>query len=247
MEKTDRAAVVEGRFRWSDIGSWDAVFEVAPRDAGGNAASGPVLAVDAKGCIVHAEGRLTAVLGVEDLIVVSTPDAVLVLPRARAEDVKSLVAELQAAAAGRRRRSIAASIAPGATTSRSTRGDRFQVKRIVVVPGGKLSLQKHHHRAEHWVVVRGTAEVTVGDEVQTVHENEFDLHPDRLGAPARQSGPDRARADRGADRQLSRRGRHRPARRRLPPQLTFAGGDGAKNRCGARPRGRRAGTLPAAM
>ncbi len=191
MEKTDRAAVVEGRFRWSDIGSWDAVFDVAPRDAGGNAASGPVLAVDAKGCVVHAEGRLTAVLGVEDLIVVSTPDAVLVLPRGRAEEVKSLVAELQ-----RRGRTEAKEHRrvhrPWGYYQLVDGGDRFQVKRIVVVPSGKLSLQKHHHRAEHWVVVRGTAEVTVGDEVRTVHENEFDLYSDRLGSSARQSGPDRA-------------------------------------------------------
>src|SRR5215469_7305012 len=95
MEKTTHSAVVEGRFRWSDIGSWDAVLEVAACDERGNAASGPVLAVDAKRCIVRAEGRLTAVLGVADLIVVTTPDAVLVLPRARAEDVKALVAEIQ--------------------------------------------------------------------------------------------------------------------------------------------------------
>src|SRR5262249_8290857 len=93
VEKTDHAAVVEGRFRWSDIGRWDGVFEVAASDPAGNAASGPVMAVDATGCMVHAEGKLTAVLGVADLIVVSTPDAVLVMPRSRAEDVKALVAD----------------------------------------------------------------------------------------------------------------------------------------------------------
>jgi mannose-1-phosphate guanylyltransferase/mannose-6-phosphate isomerase len=188
MEKTDRAAVVEGRFRWSDIGSWDAVFDVAPRDEGGNATSGPALAVDAKGCVVHAEGRLTAVLGVEDLIVVSTPDAVLVLPRRRAEEVKSLVAELQrrGRAEAKEHRRVHR---PWGYYESVDGGERFQVKRIVVAPGGKLSLQKHHHRAEHWVVVRGTAEVTVGDEVRTVHENESIYIP--IGSLHRLANPGR--------------------------------------------------------
>jgi mannose-1-phosphate guanylyltransferase/mannose-6-phosphate isomerase len=188
MEKTTHAAVVEGRFRWSDIGSWDAVLEVAACDERGNAASGPVLAVDAKGCVVHAEGRLTAVLGAEDLIVVTTPDAVLVLPRSRAEDVKSLVLELQRlgrAEANEHRRVHR----PWGYYESVDGGDRFQVKRIVVAPGGKLSLQKHHHRAEHWVVVRGTAEVTVGEKVQTVHENESIYIP--IGSVHRLANPGR--------------------------------------------------------
>jgi mannose-1-phosphate guanylyltransferase / mannose-6-phosphate isomerase len=188
MEKTDRAAVVEGRFRWSDIGSWDAVREVAARDEGGNSANGPVLAVDAKNCIVHAEGRLTAVLGVEDLIVVTTPDAVLVLPRARAEEVKSLVAELQrqGRAEAKEHRRVHR---PWGYYESIDGGERFQVKRIVVLPGGKLSLQKHHHRAEHWVVVRGAAEVTVGEQVRTVHENESIYIP--IGSVHRLANPGR--------------------------------------------------------
>jgi len=188
MEKTAHAAIVEGRFRWSDIGSWDAVLEVAPRDEKGNAASGPVLAVDAKGCVVHAEGRLTAVLGVEDLIVVTTPDAVLVLPRARAEEVKALVAEIQrqGRAEAKEHRRI---YRPWGYYESVDAGDRFQVKRIVVAPGGKLSLQKHHHRAEHWVVVRGTAEVTIGDKVQMVHENESIYIP--IGSVHRLANPGR--------------------------------------------------------
>jgi mannose-1-phosphate guanylyltransferase/mannose-6-phosphate isomerase len=188
MEKTDRAAVVEGRFRWSDIGSWDAVFDVAPRDEGGNVVSGPALAVDAKGCVVHAEGRLTAVLGVEDMIVVATPDAVLVLPRARAEEVKSLVAELQrrGRAEAKEHRRVHR---PWGFYESVDAGERFQVKRIAVAPGGKLSLQKHHHRAEHWVVVRGTAEVTVGDEIRTVHENESVYIP--IGSLHRLANPGR--------------------------------------------------------
>ena len=129
------------------------------------------MALDARNCLVHSEGRLTTVLGIKDLVVVTTPDAVLVVPRDRAEEVKQLVAQLKEASY------------PEATDhSRVYRpwghyesvdnGDRFQVKRIVVAPGGKLSLQKHFHRAEHWVVVRGTADVTIGDQIRAVHENE---------------------------------------------------------------------------
>ncbi len=171
MEKTKLAAVVEGRFGWSDIGSWDAIAAVSARDAAGNAVYGPAMLVDAQNCLVHSDGQLTAILGAQDLVVVATPDAVLVLPRARAEDVKELVAKLKES--GR----------PEATEHRRghrpwgyydsiDRGERFQVKRIVVFPGGKLSLQKHFHRAEHWVVVRGTAEVTIGEDTRAVHENE---------------------------------------------------------------------------
>ncbi|MGA9196358.1 MAG: mannose-1-phosphate guanylyltransferase/mannose-6-phosphate isomerase [Pseudolabrys sp.] len=171
MEKTDRAAVVAGQFRWSDIGSWDALFDITPRDTAGNVLQGPVVSVDTTGCVVHADQRLTAVVGVKDLIVVSTSDAVMVVPRARAQEVRELVSKLKA-----QKR-------PEATDHKRVHrpwgyyesidmGERFQVKRIVVIPGGILSLQKHRHRAEHWVVVRGTAEVTIGEQVRAVHENE---------------------------------------------------------------------------
>jgi mannose-1-phosphate guanylyltransferase / mannose-6-phosphate isomerase len=171
MEKTDRAAVVTGNFRWSDIGSWDAIFDVAERDKSGNAIQGTAVTFDARSCVIHSDGRLTAVIGATDLVVVSTPDAVLVVPRSRAQEVRDLVAQLKKA-----RR-------PEATDHRRVHrpwgyydsvdaGERFQVKRIVVQPGGTLSLQKHHHRAEHWVVVRGTAEVTIETNVKSVHENE---------------------------------------------------------------------------
>ena len=171
MEKTDRAAVVAGDFRWSDIGSWDALFDITPHDAAGNVLHGPVVTMDASGCVVHSDGRLTAVVGVNDLVVVSTSDAVMVIPRARSQEVRELVAKLKAAKR------------PEATDHKRVHrpwgyyesidmGERFQVKRIVLIPGGVLSLQKHRHRAEHWVVVRGTAEVTIGDTIQAVHENE---------------------------------------------------------------------------
>ena len=171
MEKTDRVAVVAGDFRWSDIGSWDAVFDIAERDQSGNAVHGVVMTLDAKNCVIHAADRLIAVVGVDDLVVVSTPDAVLVVPRARAQEVRELVIQLKKAhrpeATDHRR-----GHRPWGYYDSIDKGERFQVKRIVVNPGGTLSLQKHHHRAEHWVVVRGTAEVTIGSEVRDVHENE---------------------------------------------------------------------------
>ena len=171
MEKTDRAAVVACDFRWSDIGSWDAIFEIAGRDKAGNAVHGDVVTADATNCVIHSDDRLTAVLGAHDLVVVSTPDAVLVMPRDRAQEVRELVAKLKSAKrseASEHRRGHR----PWGYYDSIDRGERFQVKRIVVHPGGTLSLQKHHHRAEHWVVVRGTAEVTVGEAVKSVHENE---------------------------------------------------------------------------
>jgi mannose-1-phosphate guanylyltransferase/mannose-6-phosphate isomerase len=188
MEKTDRAAVVEGTFRWSDIGSWDAVLEVSPRDDAGNALSGPALAFDTGNSIIHAERQLTAVVGLKDVIVVSTPDAVLVLPRSRAEDVKALVAQMHKE--GRAEvRDHRRCWRPWGNYESIDVGARFQVKRIVVNPGGKLSLQKHHHRAEHWVVVRGTAEVTIGETVRTVHENESVYIP--IGSVHRLANPGR--------------------------------------------------------
>jgi mannose-1-phosphate guanylyltransferase/mannose-6-phosphate isomerase len=171
MEKTDRAAVVTGNFRWSDIGSWDAIFDIASRDKSGNSVHGTVVTADTRNCVIHSVDRLTAVLGADDLVVVSTPDAVLVVPRARAQEVRELVAKLKGAQrpeATEHRRGHR----PWGYYDSIDKGERFQVKRIVVRPGGTLSLQKHHHRAEHWVVVRGTAEVTIGADVKAVHENE---------------------------------------------------------------------------
>jgi len=171
MEKTDRAAVVAGDFRWSDIGSWDALFDITPPDAAGNVVHGPAVTLDATGCVLHSDGQLVTAVGVKDLVVVSTSDAVMVVPRSRAQEVKELVAKLKA------------DKRPEATDHKRVHrpwgyyesidmGERFQVKRIVVISGGMLSLQKHRHRAEHWVVVHGTAEVTIGDTVRAVHENE---------------------------------------------------------------------------
>jgi len=171
MEKTDRAAVVAGDFRWSDIGSWDALFDITPHDGSGNVVHGPTATMDSSGCVLHSDGHLVATVGVKDMVIVSTSDAVMVVPRARAQEVKHLVEKLKAAKR------------PEATDHKRVHrpwgyyesidmGERFQVKRIVVIPGGMLSLQKHRHRSEHWVVVRGTAEVTLGEQVRAVHENE---------------------------------------------------------------------------
>jgi mannose-1-phosphate guanylyltransferase / mannose-6-phosphate isomerase len=171
MEKTDRAAVIAGDFRWSDIGSWDALFDITKPDTQGNVVQGQAVTMDTTGCVVHSDERLTTLVGVKDLVVVSTSDAVMVVPRARAQDVRELVTKLKAA-----KRAEATDHKrvhrPWGYYESIDMGERFQVKRIVVAPGGILSLQKHRHRSEHWIVVRGTAEVTIGEQVRAVHENE---------------------------------------------------------------------------
>jgi mannose-1-phosphate guanylyltransferase/mannose-6-phosphate isomerase len=171
MEKTDRAAVVVGNYPWSDIGSWDALFDITKPDLQGNVVQGQVVTMDTTDCVVHSDDRLTALVGVKDLVVVSTSDAVMVVPRSRAQEVRELVTKLKAAkraeATDHKRMHR-----PWGYYESIDMGERFQVKRIVVIPGGILSLQKHRHRAEHWVVVRGTAEVTIGEQVRAVHENE---------------------------------------------------------------------------
>jgi mannose-1-phosphate guanylyltransferase/mannose-6-phosphate isomerase len=188
MEKTTRAAVVESRFRWSDIGSWDAMFAAAAADEAGNALSGPVAAFEVNDCLIHADGQLTVALGVRDLLIVTTPDAILVLPRAWAEEVKSVVAKLRAqghSEAAEHRRSWR----PWRHADLVDLGDRFLVKRLVAQPGTQLSLQRHFHRAEHWVVVRGTAEVTIGEMSHIVHENESIFIP--IGTVHRLANPGR--------------------------------------------------------
>ena len=171
MEKTKRAAVVTGNFRWSDIGSWDALFDITKPDSQGNVVQGRVVTMDTAGCVIHSDERLTALVGIKDLVVVSTPDAVMVVPRSRAQEVRELVVKLKTANRPEATDHPRVHRPWGYYESIDT-GERFQVKRIVVIPGGILSLQKHRHRAEHWVVVRGTAEVTIGEQTRSVHENE---------------------------------------------------------------------------
>lgn len=171
MERTRHAAVVPADLGWSDVGSWDALWEASPQDASGNALKGPVEAVDSTGCYVRSEGMLTAVLGLKDVVLVVTDDAVLAMPRDRAQDVKHVVERLKARGlkqAVEHRRMYR----PWGHYEGLIMGDRFQVKQIVVRPGGKLSLQKHHHRAEHWVVVKGTARVQRDAESILLSENQ---------------------------------------------------------------------------
>ena len=187
-ERTTKAAVVPASLGWSDVGSWAALWELAPKDSSGNAAIGNVVVEDSRGSYVRSDGPLVAVLGLEDAVVVATEDAVLAMPRARAQDVKRIVDRLKAAgrkeATEHRRMYRPWGFYEGLIT-----GDRFQVKRIVVKPGRRLSLQKHMHRAEHWVVVNGTAEVTRDDAVLLVRENESVYLP--LGCVHRLANPGR--------------------------------------------------------
>ena len=186
MERTERAAVVPADLGWSDVGSWDALWQVSPKDGAGNATHGPVELLDARNCLVRSEGILTAVVGLEDVVVVATEDAVLALARDRAQDVKKLVDQLKAARrpeAGAHRRMYR----PWGHYEGLIRGDRFQVKKILVRPGEKLSLQKHYHRAEHWVVVNGTAIVERDAERILLRENESVYLP--LGSVHRLENP----------------------------------------------------------
>jgi mannose-1-phosphate guanylyltransferase/mannose-6-phosphate isomerase len=171
MEKTERGVVARADFHWSDIGDWKEIYENSPKNEEGLAIEGDVVALDSRNSYLRSDGRLLCAIGVDDLVVVDTPDAVLVAPLDRTQDVKKLVTKLQVA--GRSEVTTPARVyRPWGWYQTVDLGDRFRVKRILVWPGKKLSLQKHHHRAEHWVVVRGTAEVTRDGTVELVRENE---------------------------------------------------------------------------
>jgi mannose-1-phosphate guanylyltransferase/mannose-6-phosphate isomerase len=186
MEKTDLAAVVPSDFAWSDVGAWGAIWDLAEKDEAGNAAKGDAVFLDTHGCYVHSTDRLTAVVGLDDVVVVSTRDAVLVVARDQAEKVKGLVTRLNAA--GRREAAENLKVyRPWGSYDSIDHGARHQVKRITVDPGRKLSLQSHFHRAEHWVVVSGTARITVDDKVTIAAENESVYIP--LGAVHRLENP----------------------------------------------------------
>lgn len=170
-ERTQHAAVIPADLGWSDVGSWDALWDLSPKDDDGNVAVGDVFLANSHNCYVRSEGIVAAVSGVDDLIVVVTQDAVLVSHRNHAQDVKKIVSRLEAADRPEAR-THNRNYRPWGFYEGLTKGDRFQVKRIMVNPGRKLSLQKHYHRAEHWVVVEGTAIVTRGKEEHMVRENE---------------------------------------------------------------------------
>lgn len=186
MEKTDRAAVVPAAIGWSDLGSWDSLWETGEKDAAGNVIAGPVEAVESAGCYLRSEGILTGVVGLKDIAVVVTDDAVLVMPRDRAQDVKKLVDRLRAKGV-RQATEHRRMYRPWGHYEGLIQGDRFQVKKISVHPKGTLSLQKHFHRAEHWVVVSGTAVVHRDGEDIMLRENESIYLP--LGCIHRLSNP----------------------------------------------------------
>jgi len=171
MEKTKRAAVIPVSYGWSDVGSWHAVWELSQKDAAGNASQGNAVFVDTRNSFASSEKPLVALFGVQDLVVVASEDAVLIADRKHTAEMKRLVGALK---------DVAPTVTvdhirvhrPWGNYQSLDNGPRYQVKRIVVKKGGRLSLQYHHHRAEHWIVVRGTARVTIGDEVKILHENQ---------------------------------------------------------------------------
>jgi mannose-1-phosphate guanylyltransferase/mannose-6-phosphate isomerase len=186
MERTDRAAVVPADIGWNDIGAWSALWDVGGKDAAGNVSRGDVYLDGVKNCLVRAESRMVAAIGVEDLVVVETPDAVLVANRSRSQDVKKVVEHLKAN--GRSEHEFHTRVyRPWGWYEGIDEGTRFQVKRIMVKPGEKLSLQMHHHRAEHWIVVSGTARVTCDDKVMILSENQSTYIP--LGSTHRLDNP----------------------------------------------------------
>lgn len=186
MEKTTRAAVVPGSFGWSDIGGWDALWDLANKDSAGNAARGEAVFVESANTYASSEGQLVTTLGVNNLVVVATRDAVLVADKARASEVKSVVDTLKAQGRAEATQS-ARCYRPWGWYQTLELQARFQVKRIVVYPGGRLSLQKHYHRSEHWVVVKGTARVSVDESVRELSENQSVYIP--LGAVHRLENP----------------------------------------------------------
>jgi len=176
MEKTANAVVVQTDPGWSDVGTWQALWAVSPQDGAGNVSAGDVHLYDAKGCYVRAEKRHVSAIGVENLVIVETDDALLVVSRERSQDVKEAVSRLDAL---NRTEHVSHTrvYRPWGYYESVDAGERFQVKRIMVKPQAALSLQMHHHRAEHWVVVSGTAKVTCGEKEFLVAENESTYIP----------------------------------------------------------------------
>jgi mannose-1-phosphate guanylyltransferase/mannose-6-phosphate isomerase len=171
MERTNRAVVMPVSYGWSDLGSWQAVWELSGRDAEENAARGSAIFVNSRKSYVASEKQLVALLGLDNIVVVVSDDAILVARREDGEGLRRVVDKLKQVAPTLTKDHLKV-YRPWGSYQAVDLGDRFQVKRIVVKQGGRLSLQLHHHRAEHWIVVRGTARVTIGDEVKFLHENE---------------------------------------------------------------------------
>ena len=176
MEKTTEAVVVPMDAGWNDIGSWSALWEIGEKDESGNSASGDTILHNAKNCFVYGKERLITTIGLDNVVIVDTKDAVLVAAKDKVQEVKKIVEQLNAE--NRPESLLHREVnRPWGKYDSINEGDRYQVKRITVNPGAKLSVQKHHHRAEHWVVVSGTARVTNGDKTFLVTENESTYIP----------------------------------------------------------------------
>ncbi len=186
MERTKHAAVLPVAYGWSDVGSWQAVWELSARDSAGNAAHGPAYFVDANGCYAASDKQLVTLYGLQNVVVVASADAVLVARRENADGLRGVVAKLKDVVPAVTEDHLKVH-RPWGSYQSLDQGERFQVKRIVVKQGGRLSLQMHHHRAEHWVIVRGTARVTIGEELKILHENESVYVP--IGARHRLENP----------------------------------------------------------
>ncbi len=186
MEKTREAVVLPIDCGWSDVGSWSALWEISEKDASGNSCKGDTLTVDTHNCYIHSDSKLIASVGVENLIIIESDDAIMVADQSKVQQVKDVVQSLkkdQRSEAEYHRKVYR----PWGYYDSVDQGARFQVKRIVVKPGAQLSLQMHHHRAEHWIVVKGTAEVTKGEDTYLVTENESTYIP--LGVKHRLKNP----------------------------------------------------------
>lgn len=171
MEKTHKAAILPMNVGWNDVGSWSSLWEIAPRDDKGNFIKGEAVLEDTEGCYVHSETSLVSTIGLNDLIIVNTPDALLVADKNRTQDVSKVVQRLKLSNRKEQEQHIR-NYRPWGYFETLNIGPRFQVKLLHVKPGGKLSMQMHHHRSEHWIVVQGTAQVSIGDREQLVRENE---------------------------------------------------------------------------
>ena len=186
MQVTDRAAVVPAQFGWSDVGSWDSLWQIAPKDGNGNVTIGDTLVFDTQKSYIRAENRLVAVIGLDNVIVIETADAMLVMHKSKAQHLRTAIQQLESNHRKEHLEHLRVH-RPWGWYEGIDKGERFQVKRIMVKPGEKLSLQMHHHRAEHWVVVSGTAKVTVENQATLFTENQSTYIP--LGKSHRLENP----------------------------------------------------------
>ncbi|MES1180043.1 MAG: mannose-1-phosphate guanylyltransferase/mannose-6-phosphate isomerase, partial [Hyphomicrobium sp.] len=171
MEKTREAAILPMDVGWNDVGSWTSLWDIAPRDDKGNFIKGEAVLEDTSGCYVHSEKAIVSTIGVKNLVIVDTPDALLVADKARTQDVSKIVQRLKQSNRKEQEQHLR-NYRPWGYFETLNIGPRFQVKLLHVKPGGKLSMQMHHHRSEHWIVVQGTAQVSIGEKDQLVRENE---------------------------------------------------------------------------